>query len=354
LATKVSSGKVGVHRKMEYERLTVRRMLLLAFSRGLAVFIGGFSLLNILGEFRYPGFDSNHWWIDFRPVETFASRLFLAVVSISLVAYSIRPILSRWRRLLTLGLVGILLVTTVKNVVNFYVLLGRGTITAGFPVAFSLIVSTAITIVLVALVAEKGKLQGKKVLLTKIVFVATVAACLVGFPLGQMFCFGKTDYRRRADAIVVFGARVYADGRLSHALADRMRTGCQLYLEGLADRLILSGGPGDGDVHETEAMRRMAIELGVPEKTIVLDKEGVNTEATVKNTCQMFERLGIKRVIAVSHFYHLPRIKMTYQRRRWEVYTVPAKESYVLTEMPKYILREVAALWVYYLQPIMP
>lgn len=328
--------------------------LLSCLSRGLAMFLGGFSLLNILGEFRYPGFDSNHWWIDFRPVETFVSRLFLAVVSISLVAYSIRPILSRWRRVLTLGLVGILLVTTVKNVVNFYVLLGRRTITAGFPVAFSLIVSTAITIVLVALVVEKRKLQGKKVLLTKIVFIATVATCLVGFPLGQMFCFGKTDYRRPADAIVVFGARVYADGRLSHALADRMRTGCQLYLDGLAERLILSGGPGDGTVHETEAMRKMAMALGVPEAAILLDKSGLNTQATVENTCEMFGHLGIKRVLVVSHFYHLPRIKMSYQRRHWEVYTVPAKESYILTEMPKYIIREVAALLVYYLRPIVP
>lgn len=318
------------------------------------MFLGGFSLLNILGEFRYPGFDSNHWWIDFRPVDGLASQVLLIGTSIFLVAYSIRPRLSMWRRVLTLALVSFLLVVCVWNVTGFYILLNKGTITAGFPVAFSLIVSTAITIVLVALVAEKGKLQGKKVLLTKIVFIATVAMCLVGFPLGQMFCFGKTDYRRPADAIVVFGARVYADGRLSHALADRMRTGCELYLEGLAERLILSGGPGDGTVHETEAMQKMAMALGVPEAAILLDKSGLNTQATVENTCEMFGHLGIKRVLVVSHFYHLPRIKMSYQRRHWEVYTVPAKESYILTEMPKYIIREVAALLVYYLRPIVP
>lgn len=121
----------------------------------------------------------------------------------------------------------------------------------------------------------------------------------------------------------------------------------------LAGRLILSGGPGDGEIHETEAMRTMAIELGVPDEAILLEQDGVNTQATVKNTCEMFERLGIKGVLVVSHFYHLPRIKMTYQRRRWEVYTVPAKESYILKEMPRYILREVAALWVYYLRPLM-
>jgi vancomycin permeability regulator SanA len=327
----------------------------LALSRAVAVFIGGFSLLNLVGELRYPGFDANHWWIDLRPADPLAARIFLAVVSILLIAYSIRPILARWRRVLTLGLVGVLLFVTVKNVVTFYVLLGRGTIAAGFPVAFSLFVSAALVIVPFGILGGKPKLRGSmRGAMSKAVFVSTLAVCLIGFTLGQMFCFGKTDYRRKCEAVVVFGARVYADGRLSHALYDRMRTGCQLYLNGLAERLILSGGPGDGDIHETEAMKRMALESGVPDEAIMLDKEGVNTQATVKNTCEMFERLGLKRVLVVSHFYHLPRIKMTYQRERWEVYTVPAKESYVLTEMPKYILREMAALWVYYLRPIVP
>ena len=167
-----------------------------------------------------------------------------------------------------------------------------------------------------------------------------------------MFCFGKTDYRRRADAIVVFGARVYEDGRLSDALADRVRTGCKLYQDGLAGIIVFSGGPGDGRVHETEAMFRAAIELGVPEQAILLDPDGLNTQATVENTCLMFEQLGIRRVLAVSHFYHLPRIKMSYQRKHWEVCTVPAEESYILTDMPMYICREIAALWSYYLRPL--
>ena len=43
---------------------------------------------------------------------------------------------------------------------------------------------------------------------------------------------------------------------------------------------------------------------------------------------------------------------MAYRRAGWEVYTVPAKESYLLTYMPYYVAREVAALWVYYLRPL--
>ena len=328
--------------------------LFLAFARGIAFFIGGFSLLNILGQMRFPGFDANHWWIDFRPVPAAAARLFLMAASVFLIAYSCNPRMSRWRRGFTLGLVGALLINTVRNTAHFYLLLARGRITAGCPVAFSLLVGMGLVVVLLGVLAARAKPDIKTRLSAKVVFAITIIVCLVGFPLGQMFCFGKTDYRREAEAIVVFGARVYTDGRCSDALADRVRTGCRLYQSGLAKLLIFSGGPGDGEAHETEAMRRMAIKLGVPEEAIVMDREGVSTRATVRNTCEMFERMGMGRVLAVSHFYHLPRIKMSYQRRGREVLTVPARESYVLTEMPKYILREVAALWVYYLRPLVP
>jgi vancomycin permeability regulator SanA len=167
-----------------------------------------------------------------------------------------------------------------------------------------------------------------------------------------MFCFGKTDYRRPADIAVVLGARVYADGRPSDALADRVRTACQLYQQGLTKKLLFSGGPGDGPIHETEAMKRMALESGVKENDILVDEAGLNTEATVKNSEAIFSQLRASRILVVSHFYHLPRIKMAYQRDGWDVYTVPAKETYLLRQMPYNMVREVAALWVYYLRPL--
>jgi len=56
--------------------------------------------------------------------------------------------------------------------------------------------------------------------------------CAVIFPVAQMICFGLTDYRRPADAIVVFGAGISPDGTPSLALCDRVRTGCLLYKQG--------------------------------------------------------------------------------------------------------------------------
>jgi uncharacterized SAM-binding protein YcdF (DUF218 family) len=165
--------------------------------------------------------------------------------------------------------------------------------------------------------------------------------------------FGETDYRRRADAAVVLGARVYADGRPSDALADRVRTACRLYQEGFAKKLIMSGGPGDGAIDETESMKRMAVSLGVRAGDVLLDKAGLNTQATARNTQPLFNQLHASRVLVVSHFYHLPRIKLTYQRAGMEVFTVPAHESYILRQLPYNMLREVAAFWTYYLRNLL-
>jgi len=297
----------------------------------------------------HSGFNANCWWIDFRPFGECWSEAFLAVVSIFLVAYALYPDCGRRRLRVTTALVTILLGGSAWNVVNFYLLVCRGAIEAGFLVPFSIFVSVALVIVLVGL----GGTRGRRGDVASQVFIFIGFTVLVfGFGLAQMYCFGKTDYRRKAEAVVVFGARVYADGRCSDAVADRVRTGCALVGGGFGKTLILSGGPGDGAIHETEAMRAMAVNLGVPDESIVLDKDGLNTGMTVGNTCRIFESRGIERVLVVSHFYHLPRIKMAYQRRGWEVYTVPAKESYVLRELPWYLMREIAALWVYYARPL--
>ncbi len=323
-----------------------------AISRGMAFFIGGFSLLNIIGQLRYPGFDANHWWIDLRPAVPAITTSLLTVAAVLLIAYSIKPIMSEHRRTTTMVFTALLLIFSIWNIIHFYILLARATITSACPVAFSIFVTAALIIILTTMLIPR--LQQGKAKLKKITFTATVLFCLTAFPIAQMFCFGKTDYRRTADIIVVFGARAYADGRCSHALADRVRTGCRLYLDGYAKKIIFSGGPGDGQIHETQAMKSLAVQLGIPPDKIIIDKLGINTQASVENTCEMFESSRINRVLAVSHFYHLPRIKMTYQRNNRQVYTVPAKESYILTEMPKYLAREICALWLYYLRPLIP
>jgi hypothetical protein len=86
----------------------------------------------------------------------------------------------------------------------------------------------------------------------------------------------------------------------------------------------------------------------VRKEDIFTDPEGVNTAATVRNTVPLFRQWPATRVLAVSHFYHLPRIKLAYQRHGFEVCTVPARQGFILQQIPYSVSREVAAFWAYY------
>ena len=325
-----------------------------ALPRGMALFLSAFGIINVLAGSHTGHFDGNLWWLDLRRLPKEAASVFILISALGLLGYAFHPPHQRWARAFIAACAAGLGVVALLNAGRFYMLLLSGEIATGFPLPISLLLVLALATIVSAawrgtdtFLAGTRWGHGRTSLRIGLVSVG----CAIAFAVLQMFCFGKTDYRRPAEVAVVLGARAYADGRPSDALADRVRTACQLYRQGLVRKLVFSGGPGDGAITEPEAMRRMAIGLGVNSADVTLDTTGLNTEATVKNTLALFLS-SHPRVLVVSHFYHLPRVKLTYQRAGLDVYTVPAKETYLLGQTPYNIAREVAALWVYYLKAI--
>lgn len=220
------------------------------------------------------------------------------------------------------------LLLALVNVAEFYLLRAHGLTAA--PVPFSL-VTVALLAAGIARTFYDGPTATRR---------WAIAGALVAGPallLLHLFSFGATDYARPAKAIVVFGARVYEDGSPSLALRDRVHHGINLYKAGLAPKLILSGAPD-----EVPAMRQMALQARVPESALICDDEGVNSYATLEN-------LKIRKVIAVSHYYHLARIKLTAARMGISCATSPCPMSRRLAREPYFVARECAAFVSYYL-----
>src|SRR5437016_2572697 len=67
-----------------------------AAPRGLALFLGAFSLLNLLARFRSARLDENLWWIDLRWCPSAVANTFLLFSAICLVAFAVRPPSSLW------------------------------------------------------------------------------------------------------------------------------------------------------------------------------------------------------------------------------------------------------------------
>lgn len=306
--------------------------------RSLASFFAVLCLLGLLARVGVLAFDVTHLWIDLRQLPQVLSTGLLAIAGISVIALAIN---TPRGRLSIIGVLALLAIIAAINTVAYFAMLRRGVVVSGVPVPVTALTALAMLLLIAGSLRHDVPAPTRR---DWIAIPALVGVWFIAFSLLQFWLFGKTSYARPADAIVVLGARVYADGRCSDALADRVRTGAALYHQRLAPRLIMSGGPGDGAIDEPTAMRNFAVSLGVPEGAIELDRTGVNTRGTIDALDRNHPH---DRLLAVSHFYHLPRIKLAAEQAGVRVYTVPAKESYTLTEMPRYIAREVAAFWAY-------
>jgi vancomycin permeability regulator SanA len=319
-------------------------------ARGCALFIGGFTLISQFGSLRHAHADFTIWWVAVPAVGRVASGVLLLLVAAALVGYAVAPRMRPWRGWPTVGLVLAFAAITAWNGADFYLAWRDGQIGPGVPVPLSFVVCAVL--VFVAWAALRPPAPRRRRLPAAAVLAATALACTLVFPVAQVFFFGKTDYRRPADAVVVFGAQVHNDGRPSTSLRDRMTTGIGLYKANLVDYVVVSGGVGESGFDEAIVMRDMAVEDGVPAECVVVDSSGVNTNATVAGTVPFFGEGGWTRILAVSQYYHLPRIKLAYQRAGWNVLTVPAGTSSPIPQTPTFVAREIPAFWLYYLRAV--
>ena len=78
-----------------------KELCILEPARGIALFLGLFGMLNLLGGLFQPQFDCNIWWIDMRPAGLWLSRAFLAAASILLMGFAVMPTMAVLRKQLT-------------------------------------------------------------------------------------------------------------------------------------------------------------------------------------------------------------------------------------------------------------
>ena len=251
--------------------------LILRLITELIVFwLAAFTAVNLVLGIASPRLGCNWIWINVSDAPATPGWFLLLFFAAGVLAgCRIKPYFR-----VVVRLVGaIVAVICLRDAYAYYKLLFGGVIQTTFPLPLSLILG----LVLAAWAVWPPDAQRRLGLWPSMVRVG-LAFWAAGFCLlAQVLTFGSTDYRRPADAIVVFGAGVYRDGSPSLALFDRTRTGCLLYKQGMGKWLVLSGGPGAGAVTEPQAMRRLALGMDVPEAAIILDEKGDNTLATVAN-----------------------------------------------------------------------
>lgn len=320
--------------------------------RGTAVGFGVLSILAVVAELRGRTAEISLWWIDLRDLPGAVRMAILVALASLLIAWAVHPAPGRGLRRLMAASCLTVAVVALRDSVVFAQAVSAGLVAPAIPVPLS--AATAALFTALALGSLRStRSPSATPRRTALALLVATGTWAILFPLAQMLFFGTTDYRRPADAAVIMGARVYASGQPSPLLADRLRTGIELYRTGLVPVLVMSGGDGSDGFNEAAVMRDAAIAAGVDPGAILLDAAGNTTEVTVRNSLALLagkDGAPPVRLIAVSQAYHLPRIQLAYANAGIDVLTVPAPEAQPIRELPLFIAREVPAFWSYLLR----
>jgi uncharacterized SAM-binding protein YcdF (DUF218 family) len=172
--------------------------------------------------------------------------------------------------------------------------------------------------------------------------VVLAAGCIYTIALLMVLIVSQQDQRHSADAIVVLGAAQY-NGRPSPVLRARLDHGLELYREGLAPRIVVTGGVGRGDTtSEANVGRHYLITHGVAPSSVVVQPQGRSTQASMTAVAQWLRTEHLKRVILVSDPFHMFRLRLEARRNDLEAYTSPTGSS-PISDNPVLELRYLAA-----------
>jgi uncharacterized SAM-binding protein YcdF (DUF218 family) len=158
-------------------------------------------------------------------------------------------------------------------------------------------------------------------LLGGIVFAAWLAS------LTAVVIWGAFDGAVPSGAIVVMGAAQYS-GRPSPVLKARLDHAVDLWKQGLAPLMVLTGGRGEGDTTTEAAVgRHYVMREGVPDSLILLENQGRTTRASLSAVAAMMTQDHIGTAILVSDPFHMLRLQILARHLGLKTVTSPTRTS---------------------------
>jgi uncharacterized SAM-binding protein YcdF (DUF218 family) len=158
--------------------------------------------------------------------------------------------------------------------------------------------------------------------------LAAIGACAEIYSIARKIEHQSiVDEARPADVIVVLGAAEYR-GRPSPVLERRLNHALWLYHQGLAPRILTTGGKGGDPVFsEGEVARAYLSKHDVPAEAILVESEGDSTVYSTAAAAEIMRRMNLKSCIVVSDGYHIYRVKRMLQSDGMRVYGSPRPEA---------------------------
>jgi uncharacterized SAM-binding protein YcdF (DUF218 family) len=142
----------------------------------------------------------------------------------------------------------------------------------------------------------------------------------------------------RAEVIVVLGGgtepKIYPRSFVEvNGAGDRIIYAAQLYRNGAAPKILLTGGRVDWDKSrsssEAEEMAALFNLMGVPADALLLETRSKNTYENALFTREILEKKGVNRIILITSAMHMPRSIALFEKQGFQV--LPAPTDYTVT-----------------------
>ena len=158
------------------------------------------------------------------------------------------------------------------------------------------------------------------------VFLSLIVAYFA-ISLFQVWSTGRSHHGGQVDAIVVMGAAQY-DGRPSPQLQARLDHVVELWNEGVAPTIIVTGGNQPGDrFTEAESSTNYLVKNGVPESVIIGEDTGRSSWESLQLVADLARDRGIGTIVLVSDPYHSLRIRLMAEELGFRAYTSSTSTS---------------------------
>ncbi len=161
---------------------------------------------------------------------------------------------------------------------------------------------------------------------TSVIFFLMVVLYPV-YVMSSIYVYSFHTSNEKADAAIVLGAAVWG-GEPSPVFRERINHAIKLYRDKQVDRLVFTGGIGDGDV-KSEALvaKEYAIKHGVSSDAIIVEEQSRFTFENLRFASQKMVENQIDSVLLVSDPLHMKRSMMMAEDIGMKVSPSPTETS---------------------------
>ena len=189
--------------------------------------------------------------------------------------------------------------------------------------------------------ASKTGGRKKKILITLLCIIIAVAV-LFTVTSFSIWKYSHTDKRQKADVIIVLGAGLSLEG-VSPVFRERLNHSMTLYREGYSDKILITGGLGEGSYLSDARVAGMYLEeQGIPSEDIILEEESDHTLSNLENAKKIMDEMNYSSAIIVSDPLHMKRAMLMAKDVGITAYNSPTPSTMYTSNKNKlgFLLRE--------------